>query len=501
MYKKELTIKAPEGKCIDETALENGEVKFIDCPTYFLEGNKYYFVSDISGAYWVFKSSTLEVGKFQEQKYWQTTIGVTLVSNNYITEKSTIIYKDNSRSYRAATPSEINWCESCIKHKCILPLNKVFNAGDYIVALENNICYKVENSDLKFSYDKVRLATETEIKDYDTVGKPYNVDYSVRGFSVGDYFVVVNSLDEKAIDRCYKVSGIDKSRGLIRYSDDHSFSILTEVRPATQDEINIWNVQCSASLLSFNTKHLPKSESIKVKDCSLEIGECYVTSDNEVEIFLFRNHNSTGKYFATEDKWMAKTRDIVGIDIPNKGIIKGESLCYEKKCINRTYRKASEIEKLWMEECINRMEFISLQKFIAEYPNCSKPQLPKSWEEYGHIQNHYFLQESGCIARVKSKLVNSTEIAANGVLPSEDLVNANIALCKLICLRDKYNDGWKADWSYNKEYKYLIYIENGKIATERALVIQRILHFKTSELRDLFISNFKDLIIKAKELL
>lgn len=75
-----------------------------------------------------------------------------------------------------------------------------------------------------------------------------------------------------------------------------------------------------------------------------------------------------------------------------------------------------------------------------------------------------------------------------------------VALRKLELLRDCYNDGWVADWS-NREFKSCICIHSNEIKASFWVDTQHPLNFKTDDLRDKFLTNFKDLIEQAKPLL
>ena len=83
---------------------------------------------------------------------------------------------------------------------------------------------------------------------------------------------------------------------------------------------------------------------------------------------------------------------------------------------------------------------------------------------------------------------------------TKEEAEACIALAQLCQLRDRYNDGWKPNW--NKETdKYTIIYSSDKIDTSFSVYSQRILSFKTVELRDKFLENFRGLIETAKPLL
>ena len=87
------------------------------------------------------------------------------------------------------------------------------------------------------------------------------------------------------------------------------------------------------------------------------------------------------------------------------------------------------------------------------------------------------------------------------VVLSETYFYAFEALRKLIILRDYYNDGWQPDWKNDDENKYVILTENDKIKCEKNYSYKRVLYFKTSEIRDKFLEEQRELLEIAKPLL
>ena len=78
--------------------------------------------------------------------------------------------------------------------------------------------------------------------------------------------------------------------------------------------------------------------------------------------------------------------------------------------------------------------------------------------------------------------------------------DALIALIKLILLRNCYNGDWVPDWSKGAENKYCIEFAYGDICICTNCVSPLLLHFKTIDLRDEFLRNFRPLIEKLKPL-
>lgn len=72
---------------------------------------------------------------------------------------------------------------------------------------------------------------------------------------------------------------------------------------------------------------------------------------------------------------------------------------------------------------------------------------------------------------------------------------------QLIQLRDVYRQGWTPDWNDGKKIKYIIYYSRNTVEKCACYKDSEILSFQTSEIRDKFLNNFRDLIEQAKELL
>lgn len=84
--------------------------------------------------------------------------------------------------------------------------------------------------------------------------------------------------------------------------------------------------------------------------------------------------------------------------------------------------------------------------------------------------------------------------------PSEELADATMALLKLLFLRDYYNKGWQPNYK-NRETKYTIYTWSGLLTDGETFDCNRILCFKTEEIRDKFLEEQRELLEKAKPLL
>jgi len=127
-------------------------------------------------------------------------------------------------------------------------------------------------------------------------------------------------------------------------------------------------------------------------------------------------------------------------------------------------------------------------------------ELPKNWCDLKFIKGFFVNGES------EIKEINETHdkvLAIEGnrnVFPNREEAEACIALAQLCQLRDRYNDGWKPDWTETTE-KYIIYFHADEIYSGNTYRTQDVLHFKTEELRNKFLENFRGLIETAKPLL
>jgi hypothetical protein len=128
--------------------------------------------------------------------------------------------------------------------------------------------------------------------------------------------------------------------------------------------------------------------------------------------------------------------------------------------------------------------------------------LPKTWEEFcktNPIKDGEFFISNNSDIKEMNKSYRDCVIDAN-ILPSREYAKAMLALCKLIQLRDCYNDGWEPNWnSFEEKYVILFYCNKSVLSCSQRS--HCLLAFKTQGLRNAFYENFKDLIEQAKLLL
>lgn len=133
--------------------------------------------------------------------------------------------------------------------------------------------------------------------------------------------------------------------------------------------------------------------------------------------------------------------------------------------------------------------------------------LPRSWEEFCNMfpvteKEYYVTSASEVVNSLKRERTNTRSyvVDANN-LPDHATAEAILALCQLIQLRDCYNGDWVPDWKCEKEGKYLIEMYWGNMTDMvRRTLASTPLFFKTKELRDEFLLNFRVLIEKLKPL-
>lgn len=123
--------------------------------------------------------------------------------------------------------------------------------------------------------------------------------------------------------------------------------------------------------------------------------------------------------------------------------------------------------------------------------------LPKSWKEFGEVKGWFV--NNRCEIDYYDEGDSTNDMDKN-LFPTEEEAEACIALAQLCQLRDRYNDGWKPDWEDGTE-KHVIYFSHDIIDRTSACLSHYVLTFKTQELRDKFLENFRNLIEIAKPLL
>ncbi len=140
---------------------------------------------------------------------------------------------------------------------------------------------------------------------------------------------------------------------------------------------------------------------------------------------------------------------------------------------------------------------IDIEKATEQGLLKEKDNKPQSWEEYSDMREKVFGQ--GYITGYDQYAANhrGNYNTIYDVFNSSDEAKAFCALGKLIQLRDAWWGEWRPDWKDN-EFKYSIGIYFNRIDITYHANLSYILAFPTAEMRDDFLSTFRDLIEQAK---
>lgn len=127
--------------------------------------------------------------------------------------------------------------------------------------------------------------------------------------------------------------------------------------------------------------------------------------------------------------------------------------------------------------------------------------LPKTWEDcFEELKDKESITASSDIAMIRDSAKAWDK--NRDVLPA-GMGKPMLALCQLLICRNAWwkQLGWKPEWGDKKPFKWCIHNENGFIIVTSHSKFSRILAFPTYDIASQFLSTFRDLIKKAKELL
>ena len=131
-----------------------------------------------------------------------------------------------------------------------------------------------------------------------------------------------------------------------------------------------------------------------------------------------------------------------------------------------------------------------------------KPQFPKTWEEFCEQnmikKSEYYLDPSSCILELWD---DKRDISSDrNVLPTRQAAEAHLALMQLHQLRDCYREGWEPNWN-NDCNKYIIVKNRDKYVVFGGSWTNQFLSFQDRERAEEFLTNFRDLIEQAGDLI
>ena len=120
--------------------------------------------------------------------------------------------------------------------------------------------------------------------------------------------------------------------------------------------------------------------------------------------------------------------------------------------------------------------------------------LSKTWDEY--CSKH---GDMGVI--IKASLGTAYVALNKHVFSDYKQAQAHIALMKLHLLRDEYRNGWKPDWKDDSQMKYVIYNPEGEFTIGCYINSRRFLAFQDKKRANDFLTNFRELIEEAGDLI
>lgn len=137
------------------------------------------------------------------------------------------------------------------------------------------------------------------------------------------------------------------------------------------------------------------------------------------------------------------------------------------------------------------------QAYPEERP---KKQFPK-FEELGDLKG-YFIDNCSIVRNQSSGFTEfpSSNESNQNIWPSKELAEAALALSQLCQLRDYVNGDWKPEFN-NQQRNHSICVNQGVLDSVTSLCHNRVLAFKTPQIRDDFMKAYKELLEIAKPLL
>ena len=119
--------------------------------------------------------------------------------------------------------------------------------------------------------------------------------------------------------------------------------------------------------------------------------------------------------------------------------------------------------------------------------------LPKTWEEYRKMK--------GDEGEKANAALNFAYTSINSAFPDYHDAEKHIALMKLHLLRDEYRRGWKPDWINVDESKFVIEMVANELSINNYGITRHSLSFQDEKTANEFLTNFRELIKEAGDLI
>ena len=120
--------------------------------------------------------------------------------------------------------------------------------------------------------------------------------------------------------------------------------------------------------------------------------------------------------------------------------------------------------------------------------------LPKTWEEYcaKHGENSDM---------IKASLDYAYTVINKYIFSDYKQAQAYIAMIKLHLLRDEYRQGWVPEWGNIDESKFVIEMAGNELTVENYGITRHFLAFQDEKRANEFLTNFRELIEEAGDLI
>lgn len=127
---------------------------------------------------------------------------------------------------------------------------------------------------------------------------------------------------------------------------------------------------------------------------------------------------------------------------------------------------------------------------------------PKDIEDCHFNKIEYKVDKIGKVVEVKVDRIKINNSRTRSTLfKDKEVAEAYAVLPQLIRLRDEYNEGWKPDWGDEDSKKYILSYRRNNIESSHTISLRYLLSFKSEEIRNQFLEDYKYLIEIVKPLL
>ena len=120
--------------------------------------------------------------------------------------------------------------------------------------------------------------------------------------------------------------------------------------------------------------------------------------------------------------------------------------------------------------------------------------LPKTWDEY-------CIKHGEVGDKIKASLNTAYTTINKYVFSDYKQAQAHIAKMKLHLLRDEYRQGWVPEWGNIDESKFVIEMAGNELTVENYGITRHSLSFQDEKTANEFLTNFRELIKEAGDLI